>query len=126
MSGFEHFISQARGLAQAQISPTQADVFLRDLLFPSQVFETPEQILAAQGNSGYAKIKALFNGAGKGSTLKGNVGTAWGLVNSVTEYIDHHRGNAATIRDTRMDYAWFGDGDKLKSQAFAKALEMVK
>jgi hypothetical protein len=56
----------------------------------------------------------LFAGAGKGSTLKSANGTAWGLVNAVTEFVDHHRGRS---NDVRIDRAWFGDGLKTKELA---------
>jgi phage/plasmid-like protein (TIGR03299 family) len=56
----------------------------------------------------------LFAGAGKGSNLKSANGTAWGLVNAVTEFVDHHRGRS---NDVRIDRAWFGDGLKTKELA---------
>ena len=56
----------------------------------------------------------LFAGAGKGSNLKSADGTAWGLVNAVTEFVDHHRGRS---NDVRIDRAWFGDGLKTKELA---------
>jgi hypothetical protein len=67
----------------------------------------------------------LFKGAGKGASLPGVKGTAWGLVNAVTEYVDHHRGHSKTTRDNRMDYSWFGPGDQLKTDAFNAAIELI-
>lgn len=64
----------------------------------------------------------LFQGGGKGSGLVTAKGTIWGLVNAVTEYVDHHKGRTA---DSRMDRAWFGDGQNLKSLAVAKADELL-
>lgn len=128
VTNFESFISQARTLARAEVSPAQADAFLLGLLYPTQPLLAAgdkDQLLAARAGAGYAKINSLFNGAGKGAQLDGNVGTAWGLLNSCTEYVDHHRGTSKTTRDNRMDYAWFGDGDKLKSQAFAQLMSLV-
>lgn len=65
----------------------------------------------------------LFNGAGKGSELATARGTAWGLVNSVTEYIDHHR-NTRTW-DARFDASQFGSFADVKDRAWDEALMML-
>ena len=56
----------------------------------------------------------LFEGAAVGHDLPGTAGTRWGLLNAVTEHIDHQRGHNV---DTRMTNAWFGNGNRLKSEA---------
>jgi hypothetical protein len=60
----------------------------------------------------------LFRGEAKGSELTQGL-TGWQYVNSVTEWVDHYRGRS---QDTRLNSAWFGDGDNLKT----KALELVR
>ncbi|WP_438405340.1 DUF932 domain-containing protein, partial [Aeromonas hydrophila] len=50
--------------------------------------------------------------------------TAWGLINAVTEYVDHHR--RARSQDNRLDSAWFGQGAQLKSQALEQALTLLQ
>ena len=42
-------------------------------------------------------------------------GTGWGLMNSLTEYIDHHK--RARNQGNRIDSAWFGPGAALKGAA---------
>lgn len=69
---------------------------------------------------GIQSVLALFNGEGKGSDLSSASGTAWGLLNSITEYVDHHR-RARSI-DHRLDSAWFGPGAALKDKAFNEAM----
>ena len=67
-------------------------------------------------------LMELFAGGGKGSDLKSADGTAWGLINAVTEFVDHHRGRS---NDVRIDRAWFGDGIKTKELATDLANELV-
>jgi hypothetical protein len=57
---------------------------------------------------------ALFEGEGRGATLEGVKGTAWGLLNACTEYNDHHA--RATSIDNRLESAWFGPGEKMKGR----------
>ncbi|WP_258167496.1 DUF932 domain-containing protein, partial [Burkholderia multivorans] len=60
---------------------------------------------------------------GKGSDLASASGTAWGLLNAVTEYVDHHR--RARTDDHRLDAAWFGAGATLKQKAWDEAMKLV-
>jgi hypothetical protein len=60
------------------------------------------------------RILDLFNGEGRGANLSTAKGTAWGLLNAVTEYVDHGMGRTG---DTRLDAAWFGKGAAIKQQA---------
>lgn len=48
--------------------------------------------------------------------------TLWGLVNGATFTVDHLRGRGY---DTRMNSAWFGQGDLLKRKAWAKAAGLI-
>ena len=50
-------------------------------------------------------------------------GTAWGLLNSVTEFVDHER--RARSNEYRMDSAWFGQGAQIKQRALDTALQLV-
>lgn len=64
----------------------------------------------------------LYKGAGKGSGFETANGTAFGLMNAITEHVDHH---AARNVNNRMQSAWFGAGEKLKAKAYTEALAMV-
>jgi hypothetical protein len=48
-------------------------------------------------DSAIRAVQLLYAGRGKGATLASASGTAWGLVNSITEYVDHQRRRAAKI-----------------------------
>ena len=50
-------------------------------------------------------------------------GTAWGLLCSITEYVDHER--RARSQDNRLDSAWFGQGAAIKQRALEYALQLV-
>jgi len=66
---------------------------------------------------GFDKIISLFNGAGMGANLDGVRGTAWGWLNAVTEYADHHV--RATSDQNRFASSQWGPGAALKADAVA-------
>ena len=68
-------------------------------------------------------VQTLYDGHGRGAELTSAKGTAWGLLNSVTEYVDHQR--RARSQDYRLDSAWFGQGAVLKRKALEEALRMA-
>ncbi|MES2280957.1 MAG: DUF932 domain-containing protein [Pseudomonadota bacterium] len=69
------------------------------------------------------KVQAMYEGKGRGADLASASGTAWGLLNAVTEYVDHER--RARNQDYRMDSAWFGAGANLKQRALDHAMQLV-
>jgi phage/plasmid-like protein (TIGR03299 family) len=74
-----------------------------------------------------AKVHALFDGGAIGASLESSKGTAWGLLNAVTEYVDHVRGGKddGLAKDRRLESAWFYDGAKLKQRAMNDALDLL-
>jgi len=58
-----------------------------------------------------------------GSHLQSADGTAWGLLNGVTHYIDHEAG--ARSDDNRLNSAWFGKGNDIKNQAYDLVKELI-
>lgn len=66
-------------------------------------------------SAAYKKVLALFNGEGKGAKMDGVFGTAWGLLNAVTEYADHHV--RAQSDENRFASSQFGQGAAMKSAA---------
>jgi phage/plasmid-like protein (TIGR03299 family) len=69
-----------------------------------------------------AEAWALFTGQGKGSTYASSDGTWFGLMNSITEMMDHHTGHRTV--DTKLNSSWYGAGNAFKTKAFELALEM--
>ena len=75
--------------------------------------------------NGRAMNKALemFNGQGRGADLSSAKGTAYGLLCSITEFVDHERRAMST--DHRLDSAWFGAGAGLKQRGLEQALSLI-
>ncbi|MNV76354.1 hypothetical protein D3C71_1697010 [compost metagenome] len=69
------------------------------------------------------KVQNLYEGKGRGADLTSARGTAWGLLNTVTEHVDHER--RARSSEYRMDSAWFGQGAVIKQKALDAALQLV-
>lgn len=121
---FAAFIKDARQLASIPVTEPMAADLTTLLLLPESVEDLAcEQAIKVQSSSVYKNILALFEGKGMGSRLSGREGTAWGWVNAVTEQVDHHA-RAASL-DNRLDSAWFGRGDTLKTKAVELANQLV-
>lgn len=70
-----------------------------------------------------SKVMTMFNGHGRGAELASAKDTAYGLLCSITEFVDHERRAIST--DHRMDSAWFGAGANIKQRGLEQALKMV-
>lgn len=119
ISSWDEFMVRMKALAERKVRKTTAEQFFRRLLaYPtgptqgistlprSQTKETP-----AINDRAMKGIWELYSGKGLGAKLSSSDGTAWGLVNSVTEFVDHHRRSRSA--DHRLDAAWFGQGATL-------------
>jgi len=70
-----------------------------------------------------SKVMTMFNGHGRGAELASAKDTAYGLLCSITEFVDHER--RAMSRDHRLNSAWFGAGANIKQRGLEQALRMV-
>ncbi|MDC4267559.1 DUF932 domain-containing protein [Acinetobacter baumannii] len=70
-----------------------------------------------------SKAMEMFNGQGRGAELSSAKDTAYGLLCSITEFVDHER--RAMSRDHRLNSAWFGRGATIKQRGLEQALDMV-
>ena len=109
---WERFLVQSRKLATVAMPAAEADAFVTQLLQPYTQRENVSDSRA------YKRVMSLFNGRAIGSELEGVIGTRWGMLNAVTELIDHERGSTA---NNRLESAWFGTGAAIK----CKALELL-
>ncbi len=121
ISSWDGFMVRMKALADCRIKDETADAFLRKVLTYST--GTSQDSTAAVNERALKAIQALYNGSGKGAELGSAAGTAWGLLNSVTEYVDHYR--RARSDDHRLDAAWFGQGAAIKQKAWEDALRLA-
>ena len=110
VNGFDGIMDNYRRLARQSVSKEYAKQFASNL-FPATYNQHSNTLKESKG---FKRVMQLFDGAGIGSNCYGVYGTKWGLLNAVTQYIDHERGHNV---DTRMNNAWFGNGDRIKTQA---------
>jgi phage/plasmid-like protein (TIGR03299 family) len=117
-SSFSDYIKE---LANCRVTEKAVDSFLTKVFAYSAADTEPGPPMVNE--HAMKKVQTLYAGQGKGAELSSAKGTAWGLLNSVTEYIDHHR--RAHSNDHRWDAAWFGQGALLKQRAWSEALQLI-
>lgn len=118
LTAWDQFLASIKTLAARPVNRIEAMNYLVEVLGDAQL------PLAAQPNQkGLQQVHTLFAGQGKGAELASAQGTAWGLLNAVTEYVDHHR--RARSQDYRLDSAWFGQGAAIKQKAFEEATKLA-
>lgn len=120
LSAWDRFIGNIKQLSQRTVSPEEASQFFREVLDEPLVTGGEDAVTS----KALQQVSALYSGGGMGSMLAGTRGTAWGLVNAMTEYVDHRR--RARSQDYRLDSAWFGQGAQLKGKALEHALALVE
>ena len=118
LSSWETFVTDMRQLAERKVNKFEAMNFLINVLGDRAVPLNDQPNTKAIQN-----VYALFSGEGKGSDMASASGTAWGLLNGVTEYVDQHRRARST--DHRLDSAWFGPGAAIKEKAFHEAMKLA-
>lgn len=116
VSAWDDFMYQMKVLSERPVSLREARNFYHSVFSSKNVGgKTNERSMA--------KAISLFEGSGRGSQLASSKNTAFGLLNSVTEFIDHEK--RAQSSGHRMDSAWFGHGANTKSKALDQALLLV-
>ncbi|MFC7300051.1 DUF932 domain-containing protein, partial [Herminiimonas aquatilis] len=109
-SAWDNFRYRMTKLAERKLKDQEADAFLRTL------FSIPTDHNGRQYmDRTMRQVKNIYEGKGRGAELPSAKGTAFGLLNAITAYVDHER--RAKSVDHRLDSAWFGPGAALKSRA---------
>lgn len=115
---WDAFMASIKEMSQRPVNKFEAMSYLVNVL------GDPALPLNDQPNQkAIQSVYGLYSGEGKGSNLQSASGTAWGLVNGISEYVDTHR--RARNQDYRLDSAWFGVGAAIKEKAFAEALKLA-
>ena len=115
------FSDRIKELGNCRVAEKTVDDFLAKVFAYSHMSAEPQR--PAFNEQAVQKVLALYAGQGRGSELSSARGTAWGLLNSVTEYVDHHRRSRSS--DHRRDAAWFGQGALIKQRALDEAVKLV-
>lgn len=121
ISSWDGFMVRMKALADCKIKDGAVEGFLRRVL--TYPVNSNEGVSLTVNDSALKAAQELYAGSGKGSEMASAAGTAWGLLNSITEYVDHHR--RARSDDHRRDAAWFGQGAAIKQKAWEEALKLV-
>lgn len=128
-TAFDRFLIESRKLAKREVNENFAVEFLKQLLPSTVSLKTDKQTgirsvtpVPPEEGKAFQSILALFKGEALGHGLPEARGSAWSLLNSVTQHFDHVAGKRA---DSRLSSAWFGQGNAIKDKARDLLLEVV-
>ena len=115
---FAQFMDDAYHLAKVKVDRVEAIEYFMDL-----IGKTDEDGTVDIENVSELTLRRLFEvyKGGVGQDLQSTKGTAWGLVNAVTRFCDHERPSHS--QDTRLNSAWLGDGNRMKTKAMTQAVD---
>jgi hypothetical protein len=120
LSDWEMFKSQLTALSGRKVKAKEAERYL------VQVFSDPYAAKDAppMNERAMKRTLTLFEGQWTGVyACRQHKTLRLGLLNAVTEFVDHERRARST--DHRLDSAWFGQGASVKQKAMEVALELL-
>lgn len=120
LSSWEPFVSRMKALCECPVDPDSVEGLLRRVL----TYQVQDIAAPVANEQAIANVRAIYEGGGKGASLASSRGTAWGLLNSVTEFVDFHR--RARSDDHRREAAWFGQGAKIKQRAWDEVHSLLR
>jgi len=121
VSQWDSFMYRMKTLSECKVKSHEAlNYFLKVLCHQDA---TPDQSTGLSNERALKKVLAMYEGHGRGAELSAAKGTAWGLLCSITEFVDHER--RARSQEYRLDSAWFGQGANLKQRALDHALQLA-
>ena len=119
VSSWDGFVARMKALVDRPVDPDSVEGLLRRVL----TYQGQDAKTTVVNEQAVATVRALYEGGGQGALLASSRGTAWGLLNSVTEFVDRHR--RARSDDHRRDAAWFGQGAQIKQRAWDEVMKLV-
>lgn len=108
---WSEFMSKVESMASRSISADDSLNVVRKVFGVSD-----EDEISTRMKNKINNVIDLFSGQGYGSDLSTARGTRWGLLNAITQYVDHT--GSSRNQSRRIDSAWFGQGAKMKDEAF--------
>lgn len=115
---WDDFATAATAMSQTKLKDTDVKAAIL------RIFGDPERPVDDQPNQrAMARVLNLYNGHAKGADLPSANGTTWGLLNAVTEYVDHHA--PQRTEGGRLASAWTGPGAQTKRKAFDVCAELA-
>lgn len=124
VSQWDSFMYRMKTLSERKVKSHESMNYFLRVLCQSDLPSAGTPSTQAMVNERALKtVQALYEGQGKGAELASAQGTAWGLLNSVTQFVDHER--RARSHDHRLDSAWFGQGALLKQRALDHAMQLI-
>ncbi|SDJ98646.1 DUF932 domain-containing protein [Billgrantia gudaonensis] len=121
VSQWDDFMYRMKTLAERKVSQEEVKTYFQSVICNAEApTDDPSKLPNVRALN---RVQKLFHGEGRGAQLCTAQGTAWGLLNAITEYVDHEK--RARSNDYRMDSAWFGQGASLKDKALASAMALV-
>lgn len=121
VSQWDSFIYRMKTLSERKVKSHEAMNYFLKVICQSEL--QGDSSTGLNNERALKKVQALFDGTGRGAELAAAKGTAWGLLNAVTEFVDHER--KARNQEYRLDSAWFGQGANLKQRALDQALQLI-
>lgn len=123
VSQWDSFMYRMRTLSERKVKSHEAMNYFLRVLCDTSTNPGDQQPAVLNNERALNKVQSLYEGQGRGSELDSAKGTAWGLLNAVTEYVDHEKRARST--EHRMDSAWFGQGAVIKQRALEAALKLA-
>lgn len=110
VSSWNNFMCRMKLLSEHKAKHSEAEQFFKQLHSDRKQVAT-----RAPNEHAMRKTLSIYNGQGRGAELGSAKDTALGLLNSITEFVDHERRSRNS--DYRLGSAWFGQGATLKQSA---------
>ena len=121
VSQWDSFMYSMKTLSERKVKNHEAmNYFLKVLC---QTDSQTDKAAVLTNERALKKVQSMYEGQGHGAELASASGTAWGLLNAVTEFVDHEK--RARSQEFRLDSAWFGQGASLKQRALQHALQLA-
>ena len=113
---FEAYADLGRQLAAITMTDDAVQEFHSALIFGDKAVPASPDDWTAQKRRSVGELGYLYAN-GRGSEMDGRRGTAWGALNSVTEWTNHVKRHKASTDTDRTNFVLYGKGAQYNAQA---------